>query len=1429
MNRRRPFDSAAVLAVILAGLVFSTGALRAQVVINEVLASNLNTNTDDDGDTSDWVELFNAGAAAVDLDGYGLSDDRARPRRWVFPPVNIDPGSFLLVWCSGKDRTSAAPELIAARNSPLELVPDLVSLDDEWRYLGGAPEDAGPPSDWASPEFDDSAWERGRPGFGFGRADDIMTPLPEGTSAAFLRTAFDFTPGRRNLVLQLRYDDGFVAFLNGVRVAADNFPDDGELTFASQASSSHSSRTRERVDLSDRLDLLRPGRNVLAIALLNLRPTSNDMVLFAELGSVPPVFHTDFRLAREGEPLLLADPQGTIVDSVDLSPQMPDQSYGRSPNGSGPFLYHLTPTPLAANEGPASQQPLLVADTRFSHDRGFYDEPFEVEITTATEGAEIRYTLDGTTPTGENGMLYEGPIPIDGTTTLRARAFLPGREPTNVDTQTYIFVDDIVAQDVRATIARGFPSSWVSTSPDYGMDPEVIGPNDRFGGVYAETVRDDLKSLPSLSIVMLAEDLFGSRGIYSNSQQGGVAWERPGSVELISADDGPEFQIDCGVRIQGGAFRSHGLTKKHSFRLLFKREYGATKLEFPLFGDTAVDRFDTLTLRAGANDGYAWAAARNTEQYTRDEFGRSLQRATGNAGSHGIFVHLYLNGVYWGLYNIAERPDHAFSASYHGGDKEDWDAIHDLEATNGTNAAWNEMVRGAASARTSIDAYLALQGMNPQGERDPELPHLLDVPNYVDYLIVNLWGGNWDWPWKNWWAGRDRTEASTGFKFYCWDFENTMGNNRNRSPLAMNALQNNFSSAGVPHQSLRVNPEYRLLFGDRVHRFFFNGGVLTPESLASRYEEIAEWIRRAMVPESARWGDQHHHPPLTLREWERELNWILGTYIPQRSGIVLDQFRAAGLYPRVAAPTYNVHGGIVEAGFVLLPRAPAGTVYYTVDGTDPRRMGSDVSASAQVANTGEEVVLLPQETDARIHVPTGGTLGFDWTALDFDDSGWQPARTAIGYERSSGYEEIIATDVGDLMHEINASIYIRIPFEVGDPSPFAFMALRMRYDDGFVAWLNGERIADRRARDLIEWDSRAAGTNPDSAAVRFETIEVDDAIDLLRSGINVLAIQGFNSRSSDSDFLIQPELVATDPTGAGIVIESSVSVRSRALVDDQWSALNEADFIVDTDIPLRITEVMFNPPAPPAGSRYTSDEFEFIELLNVGAEALDLSEIRLGGGVQFDFSESTVEILGPGEYLLLVENLDAFGTVHDVTDLLIAGEYSGRLANGGETLILEGFLGEPILSFTFDDEWHPLADGGGSSLEIIDPFGARESWNDRDSWRPSERRNGSPGGAGSDQPPAGRQRPGDTDQDGRLTIGDPVRILRLLFIEENPTLPCEGTLDSRGNRMVHDADGSGEVTIGDAIALLDTIFRRGAPPALGTECLPIAGCPTACR
>jgi hypothetical protein len=568
----------------------------------------------------------------------------------------------------------------------------------------------------------------------------------------------------------------------------------------------------ETINLLPFRDVLRNGTNWLAFHALNSAPNDPDFLLDAEL-------------VTEKSGALLA-------------------------------VYLDRPTPGASNNVPWNLG--RVADTRFSTTRGFASAPFDLAISSATEGAEIRYTLDGSVPTAEFGQVYTNRIRISQTTVVRAAAFKRNYRPTNVDTHTYVLLNSTIAQPSRPA---GFPTTWAGLSPDYAMDTRITQ-----NPAYAPRMADSLKSLPTLSIATDVDNLFGpSRGIYANPERSGLSWERPISMEWIEPDGGRVFQAGAGIRIQGGYFRSRNATHKHSLRLLFKDEYGPGRLRTDLFGVFgAVRDFDTLVLRAGANDGYAWDAARDTEQFLRDEFGRRIHLGMGQVSPHGRFVHVYLNGLYWGIYNLTERPAEDFSVSYFGGKPEDWDAINSGEVKNGSLSDWNTFISRVRTAATLTD-YQKLKGLRPDGSPDPTAPAFLDATNYIDYMLLNIWGGNWDWPNKNFWFGRDRTGASGGFKFYLWDFENTMGNNRDRSPLEMVSPRAGITGSwvGEPHDRLRRLEEYRMEFADRVHRHCFNGGVLSTNALIPLYRALANGLESAIVAETARWGDDHHSPPRT--------------------------------------------------------------------------------------------------------------------------------------------------------------------------------------------------------------------------------------------------------------------------------------------------------------------------------------------------------------------------------------------------------------------------------------------------------------------------------------------------------------------------------------------------------------------------------------
>ncbi len=553
---------------------------------------------------------------------------------------------------------------------------------------------------------------------------DIKDQMKGTNASMYARMAFDLTaedllPGAiSSLTFRMKYDDGYVAYLNGVKVAQNNMPTDPVWDSTATAERSDAQATVwENVDLSGYIGQLALGENVLAIHGLNYETGDGDFLVLPEL-----------------------------VEIVST--------------GLGEHFLAIG-TPGEAN---TSEYWLYVEDTSFSHDRGFYNEPFDLEITSDTVDAEIYYTTDGSAPSETNGTLYSAPIHIDTTAVVRAIAYKPAHAPTNVDTHTYIFLNDVMTQP---TDPDGFPSDWRGTAADYEMDPDVIE-----DPLYADQMLDAMRSLPSVSIVMKNEDMFGSSGIYSNSGSQGVAWERPTSLEWINTDGTTGFQVDAGIRIYGGAFRGMGLTRKKSFRLFFKADYGPTKLDFDVFGvDGAASSFDSLIFRGGSNDGWNnWGKEKT--QYIVDEYMRRTQLALGHPGSHGTYVHLYINGLYWGLYNPVERTDASFAATYFGGEKEDWDSIHDGAPTGDSNTGtWSEMINQVRVGLTDNVEYEKIQGNNPDGSDNPAYHDMLDVDNFIAYMFANFWGGTGDWPSHNWYSGAHRPPNDTGFKFFNWDSE----------------------------------------------------------------------------------------------------------------------------------------------------------------------------------------------------------------------------------------------------------------------------------------------------------------------------------------------------------------------------------------------------------------------------------------------------------------------------------------------------------------------------------------------------------------------------------------------------------------------------------------------------------------------------------
>ncbi|MFV2068968.1 MAG: lamin tail domain-containing protein, partial [Pirellulales bacterium] len=331
----------------------------------------------------------------------------------------------------------------------------------------------------------------------------------------------------------------------------------------------------------------------------------------------------------------------------------------------------------------------------------------------------------------------------------------------------------------------------------------------------------------------------------------------------------------------------------------------------------------------------------------------------------------------------------------------------------------------------------------------------------------------------------------------------------------------------------------------------------------------------------------------------------------------------------------------------------------------------------------------------------------------------------------------IETDVLADMRSVGSSLYLRVPFLVENVEDAQRLTLNVRYDDGFVAYLNGTEIARRNAPDQLDASSAATERRKDIDAVVRETIDLSGFQDLLRNGDNVLAIQGLNVTADDDDFLVAPELTV-QRFGEPIRLTGTLDLMARTKRGDDWSAPSRTNYVLadseDDVTGLAITEVHYRP-TDPTGEElaidpaWTADDFEFIELSNTSDHTMDLAGVMLTDGVEFTFPTGDLSRLEPGDYVLVVQNVEAFQARHGA-GLPVAGVFAaGRLNDRGERITLSDRFGSVIQEFAYGTKapWPERADGIGSSLEVIDTVG---DYNQPSNWLSSSEYEGSPGAAG---------------------------------------------------------------------------------------------------
>lgn len=834
--------------LLLQFMLLFAATIHAQIVINEVQITNMNTITDEDGEYSDWFELYNSGSSSIDLGGYSVGDRIENAGQWQLPEFSLSSGGRLLVFASGKNR------LPSGGNIDHFEVP--VFPWNSWTYIVPTSQ---PSVDWNQIDFNDSAWSAGAGGIGYGDGDDL-TDITGPATSVFARTTFNLTDASDVgfMLLSADYDDAFVCYLNGVEIARANIGEVGiPPAFNALATAGHEANGYQNlpwdtfvIDPTLFQSLLVDGENVFSTQVHNADPGSSDLtgnflITFGmtdnelQTNEAPEWLdldiaeaHTNFGLSI-GETLVLFDNSGNIIDSLNLPAMQTDHVIRRSTDGAAEWCFSNAPTPASENVGVCFSD--YEARPNFSAESGVYPAGVFLILSSDNPMAEIRYTTDGSIPT-DTSMLYELPLIISGSSVIAARCFSQASLPSMMEKNTYM-VDEYEI---------GIPVVSVSTNPSNLWDPvtgiHVFGPPDydlgypHFGANFWED------------------------------------WEREAYVEYFDGNHVKQMEGPVGIKIHGGW--SRGNVQK-SFRIQAKGKYGLEEMEYPLIPDKPyITSFKGFNLRNGGN-------AYGDYRFHDALIERTTRETNCDYMSYAPAV-VFLNGEYWGYMEIRENLDQHYIADN-----------HDINASDATVVSANYMgfnvINGNPDSFFSLHEY-ATQNSPLADEFFDEISSMLDIENYTDYLIAQTYWGNGDW--SNGWQNNtklwhdDRPGGKWRFMLMDMDFGMGLASGPNDNYIAT-AGGDGFMTDQV-FDAVIQNETFRNHF---INRY---ADLINTEFQLDRVTELAMEMKAEVAPifqrHAARWGTWNNALEDGLNG---RLNWA-AERIPGARNVVESHFGLPG-------------------------------------------------------------------------------------------------------------------------------------------------------------------------------------------------------------------------------------------------------------------------------------------------------------------------------------------------------------------------------------------------------------------------------------------------------------------------------------------------------------------------------------------------------
>lgn len=1024
-------------------------------------------------------------------------------------------------------------------------------------------------------------------------------------------------------------------------------------------------------------------------------PANGELLIFATLKdrrTVGQQLHTNFRLDADGDDLILVKPDGTtIVEQYEWRNHPVGKSFGRfgDPEREG-FFVNATP------EAPNTLPFFTPKKVGFGLDSMAFTSDLSLVLSSPGPALEVRYTTDRSEP-DETSMLYTGPIPIDASTMVRAR---------------------LMGQDIIGDVSG---RHYLKLSSDAIPAADMAG---------AENLEGFTSNLPIVVI-----DTVGSGGENMDGLRATTFTVYEPIDGLASLTDEPSLTSRAGYRVRGQS--SAGFAKK--------------QYRFELWNQENEDKDETL-LGMPSDSDFILGAPFVDKSLIRNSLAYELGRELGLYAPRTRHVEVFLNvnggelnyeTDYLGVYFVAET--NKITKDRVDLKKLDPQDEAEPEITGGYMMKWEQNV---SEAPKRVSGFSNLELVDPDGadeataaqkqwlsdylqdvdsrvksedRGDPVTGYkpVIEVASYANIMVINELARDQDGYMRSAYMYKDR--GGKIMQGPLWDYNLGMGtgccrNNRNTSPTGTDSgwqyVENTPVSEHKWERDLVKDPDFWQAFVDRWQES--RAGILDDAALHARIDEQSDPLQAAAIRNFAKWNNLRStnftffFSPASV-DYQGQLD-LMKNWTTDRMAWIDSQMTS----PPVVSPA----GGIVANGSIATVGGNQGVIYYTTDGSDPRESGGGINANAQIFTAaGLEEVQLVTRADHWSYLDDGSNQGDSdtalWAQLDFNDDAWDTGVAPLGY--SNGVTTTV--DFGGNFADRHITTYFRREFTVTNTVELQELEMEIQYDDGALVYLNG--VLQGRFNmpgGIVDFDTPALEGQVGAEETAWIPLTLNPA-DVLE-GANVVAIELHQASSESSDLSFDFSLTARKPAGAlpQIPITETTTVTARALEGNQWSGPAKQIYLVGTAASpdnLVVSELNYHPADPSVeemNAGFTSaEDFEFIEFLNISEETIDLSGVQFTAGVDYTFP--TGRLLAAGERVLVVRNAAAIQQRYSsVTAAQITGQFENDtgLKNSGERLTVNAITGEIIFSFDFNDKlpWPEAADGAGSSLVLINPFGA---------------------------------------------------------------------------------------------------------------------------